>query len=131
MRPVVVADEVLDGRRSGRRPEAVLAARTMASVTSTAIGERLRALSRDPGKVYVAEGEDEAQARERCEAELSKARRIVERAYEAPLLSHSPMEPMNGLRSSATGRAELWVPTQVQSELRTEVAKRSASTKQQ
>jgi isoquinoline 1-oxidoreductase beta subunit len=120
---VVVADQfwtaqkALAGLKPSWRPG------PMASVTSTAIGERLRALSRDPGKVYVAEGEDEAQARERCENELSKARRIVERAYEAPLLSHSPMEPMNGTALVRNGRAELWVPTQVQSELRSEVAK--------
>jgi isoquinoline 1-oxidoreductase beta subunit len=61
--------------------------------------------------------------RQRCEAELTQARRIVERTYEAPLLSHSPMEPMNGTALVRDGRAELWVPTQVQSELRTEVAK--------
>src|SRR4030095_2677048 len=33
------------------------------------------------------------------------------------------MEPMNGTAFVRNGRAELWVPTQVQSELRTEVAK--------
>jgi isoquinoline 1-oxidoreductase beta subunit len=95
----------------------------MANVSSTAIGERLVALTREPGKVYVAEGQDESQVRERCETELGKARRIVERAYEAPLLSHSPMEPMNGTALVRNGRAELWVPTQVQSDLRTDVAK--------
>ncbi len=58
-----------------------------------------------------------------CEAELTKARRVVERTYEAPLLSHSPMEPMNGTALVRDGRAALWVPTQVQSDLRTDVAK--------
>jgi isoquinoline 1-oxidoreductase beta subunit len=87
------------------------------------IGERLRALTHEAGKGYVAEGEDETQVRERCEAEFVKARRVVERTYEAPFLSHSPMEPMNGTALVRNGRAELWVPTQVQSELRTTVAK--------
>src|SRR4029453_6929276 len=90
---------------------------------SAQIPEGLRALTREAGQVYVAEGQNEAQLRERCEAELSKARRVVERAYEAPLLSHSPMEPMNGTALVRNGRAELWVPTQVQSDLRTAVAK--------
>ena len=87
------------------------------------ISERLRALTHEAGKAYVAEGQDEAKVRERCEAELAKARRVVERTYEAPLLSHSPMEPMNGTAFVRDGRAELWVPTQVQSDLRTDVAK--------
>ena len=95
----------------------------MAGVASATIGEHLRALTRDPGKVFVAEGQDEAQVRASCEAELTRARRVVERTYEAPLLSHSPMEPMNGTALVLNGRAELWVPTQVQSELRTDVAK--------
>jgi isoquinoline 1-oxidoreductase subunit beta len=120
---VVVADQFWTAQKALAVLKPVWRPGAMASVTSTAIGERLRALTREPGKVYVAEGEDEAQARERCEAELTKARRIVERAYEAPLLSHSPMEPMNGTAFVRDGRAELWVPTQVQSELRTDVAK--------
>jgi isoquinoline 1-oxidoreductase beta subunit len=33
------------------------------------------------------------------------------------------MEPMNGTASVRAGRAELWLPTQVQSEIRTDVAK--------
>jgi isoquinoline 1-oxidoreductase beta subunit len=48
---------------------------------------------------------------------------VVERTYEAPLLSHSPMEPMNGTAIVRDGRAALWVPTQVQSDLRSDVAK--------
>jgi len=120
---VVVADQFWTAQKALAALKPVWRAGAMASVTSTAIGERLRALTREPGKVYVAEGEDEAQARERCETELGKAQRILERAYEAPLLSHSPMEPMNGTALVRNGRAELWVPTQVQSDLRTDVAK--------
>jgi isoquinoline 1-oxidoreductase subunit beta len=120
---VVVADQFWTAQKALAAVKPVWRPGAMASVNSAAIGERLRALTREPGKVYVAEGEDQAQARERCEAELTGARRIVERAYEAPLLSHSPMEPMNGTALVRNGRAELWVPTQVQSELRTEVAK--------
>jgi len=120
---VVVADQFWTAQKALAALRPVWRPGAMAGVNSTAIGERLRALTHEPGKVYVAEGEDEAQARERCEAELSRAQRIVERTYEAPLLSHSPLEPMNGTALVRNGRAELWVPTQVQSELRTVVAK--------
>jgi isoquinoline 1-oxidoreductase beta subunit len=120
---VVVADRFWTAQKALADLKPVWREGAMASVASAAISERLRALTREPGKVYVAEGEDEGQTRERCEAELVKARRVVERTYEAPLLSHSPMEPMNGTALVRNGRAELWVPTQVQSDLRTAVAK--------
>lgn len=120
---VVVADTFWTAQKALGDLKPVWRTGAMASVASTAISERLRTLTHESGKVYVAEGEDEAQARERCEAELVKARRVFERTYEAPLLSHSPMEPMNGTALVRNGRAELWVPTQVQSDLRTAVAK--------
>ena len=120
---VVVADSFWIAQKALRELKPVWRQSPMASVDSAQISERLRALTREAGKVYAAEGQDEAQLRERCEAELTKARRVVERTYEAPLLSHSPMEPMNGTAFVRDGRAALWVPTQVQSDLRTDVAK--------
>ena len=120
---VVVAENFWTAHKALADLKPVWQPGAMAGITSNAISQRLRALTNDPGKVYVAEGEDEAKARESCESELTKARRVVERAYEAPLLSHSPMEPMNGTALVRNGRAELWVPTQVQSDLRTAVAK--------
>jgi isoquinoline 1-oxidoreductase beta subunit len=120
---VVVADSFWIAQKALRELKPVWRPSPMASVDSAQISERLRALTREAGKVYAAEGQDEAQLRERCEAELTKARRVVERTYEAPLLSHSPMEPMNGTAFVRDGRAALWVPTQVQSDLRTDVAK--------
>jgi isoquinoline 1-oxidoreductase beta subunit len=120
---VVVADSYWIAQKALADLKPVWKAGPMATVASANIYDRLRSLTKDAGKVYVAEGQDEAQVRERCEAELAKAQRVVERTYEAPLLSHSPMEPMNGTALVRNGRAELWVPTQVQSELRTEVAK--------
>jgi isoquinoline 1-oxidoreductase beta subunit len=92
-------------------------------MSSPAIMQRLRELTRSDGTVYLAEGENEAAVRSRCAEGLAKAVRVIERTYEAPLLSHSPMEPMNGTASVRDGRAELWLPTQVQSEMKTEVAK--------
>lgn len=120
---VVVAESFWTAQKALADLKPVWRNGAMAGVTSTVISERLRALTLEPGKGYVAEGEDEAQVRARCEAEFAKAHRVVERTYEAPLLSHSPMEPMNGTALVRNGRAELWVPTQVQSELRTNVAK--------
>jgi len=120
---VVVADTFWTAHKALADLKPVWRPGAMANVASTSISERLRALTREAGKGYVAEGEDEAQVRARCEAELGKAKRVVERTYEAPLLSHSPMEPMNGTALVRDGRAELWVPTQVQSDLRKDVAK--------
>jgi isoquinoline 1-oxidoreductase subunit beta len=120
---VVVAENYWTAQKALAELKPVWRTGAMATVASPAISERLRALTKEPGKVYVPEGQDEAAAREQCEAELTKARRVVERTYEAPLLSHSPMEPMNGTAFVRDGRAELWVPTQVQSDLRTAVAK--------
>lgn len=120
---VVVAENFWTAQKALVDLKPVWRKAAMASVASSAISERLRALTHESGKGYVAEDEDEAQVRERCESELAKARRVVERTYEAPLLSHSPMEPMNGTALVRNGRAELWVPTQVQSDLRTAVAK--------
>ena len=120
---VVVADSFWVAQKALRELKPVWRQSPMASVDSAQISERLRALTREAGMVYAAEGQDESKLRETCEAELTKARRVVERTYEAPLLSHSPMEPMNGTAIVRDGRAALWVPTQVQSDLRSDVAK--------
>jgi isoquinoline 1-oxidoreductase beta subunit len=120
---VVVADNFWTAQKALGELKPVWTESPMASVRSAEISERLRALTLEAGKVYVNEGEDEAKIREQSESQFPKARRVVERTYEAPLLSHSPMEPMNGTAFVRDGRAELWVPTQVQSDLRTAVAK--------
>jgi isoquinoline 1-oxidoreductase beta subunit len=120
---VVVAESFWTAQKALADLKPVWRPGAMSNVVSSGISERLRALTHEPGKAYVAEGQDEAQVRERCKAELVKAQRVVERTYEAPLLSHSPMEPMNGTALVRDGRAELWVPTQVQSDLRADVAK--------
>ena len=90
---------------------------------SAEISTRLHALSREDGKAYLAEGQNEGEVRQRCTAGLAGSTRVIEQSYEAPLLSHSPMEPMNGTALVRNGRAELWLPTQIQSEMKTAVAK--------
>jgi isoquinoline 1-oxidoreductase subunit beta len=96
-----------------------------ATTSSTEILNKLHELTTLDGKAFVREGqrESEAELRQRCESALEKSARIVERTYQAPMLSHSPMEPMNATAHVVGGRAELWVPTQVQSDMKTAVAK--------
>ena len=94
-----------------------------AAANSAEISRRLRDLTTADGTAWVDEGRNEATLRADCETGFARASRVVERTYEAPLLSHSPMEPMNGTALVRDRRAELWLPTQVQSEMKTTVAK--------
>jgi isoquinoline 1-oxidoreductase beta subunit len=93
------------------------------TTSSAEIFKRLHELTAADGQLFVPQGQSEAELRQRCETALAKSARIVERTYQAPLLSHSPLEPMNATAFVGRGVAELWVPTQVQSEMKTEVAK--------
>ena len=94
-----------------------------AATSSTEIFKGLHELTTADGKIFVPQGQSEAELRQRCETALAKSARIVERIYQAPLLSHSPMEPMNATALVSRSSAELWVPTQVQSDMKTAVAK--------
>ena len=69
---VVVAESFWTAQKALGELKPVWRQSAMASVDSAQISERLRALTREAGKVYVAEGQDEAQLRERCEAELPR-----------------------------------------------------------
>src|SRR5207253_1520759 len=46
---------------------------------------------------------------------LASASKKIEAVYEAPYLSHAPMEPMNCTALVASDRCEIWAPTQMQS----------------
>jgi isoquinoline 1-oxidoreductase beta subunit len=72
---VVVADSFWIAQKALGELKPVWRQSPMASVDSAQISERLRALTREAGKVYAAEGQDEAKLRETCEAELTSARR--------------------------------------------------------
>jgi isoquinoline 1-oxidoreductase beta subunit len=93
-----------------------------ARISSEQISQRLHALLRDEGKASLREGESESEVRQQHQLGLQRAVRFTEATYEAPLLAHQTMEPMNATAWIRDGRAELWVPTQVQSELREAVA---------
>ena len=46
-------------------------------------------------------------------AELAKASKKIESIYEAPFLSHAPMEPMNCTALLKDGKCDVWVSTQM------------------
>lgn len=119
----VVARDYWSARTGLAALEPRWTASPMSAVSSDSIRASLRKDLDNPGKVFALEGENETQLRERCTAALATSDRIVEREYEAPLLSHSPLEPMNGTAHVTEREAVLWVPTQVQSQMRTSVAK--------
>ncbi|HEU4602128.1 MAG TPA: molybdopterin cofactor-binding domain-containing protein, partial [Steroidobacteraceae bacterium] len=90
---------------------------------SSGISRRLHDLLSEEGKLWVSEGLREQDIRDEHDRRMRTAARYVEATYEAPLLAHQTMEPMNATALVRDGRAELWVPTQVQSEMRAAVAK--------
>lgn len=53
----------------------------------------------------------------------ARGKEVVDRSYAVPLLSHSPMEPMNGTAHYKAGKVTLWLPTQAQDTARTLVAR--------
>jgi isoquinoline 1-oxidoreductase subunit beta len=59
----------------------------------------------------------------RVAAAFSSAHRTVEAEYRMPLLSHSPIEPMNAIARVTAGRCELWAPMQDQISMRDDLAK--------
>jgi isoquinoline 1-oxidoreductase subunit beta len=95
----------------------------LAGTNTKQIAEALRAATRQDGKISLAEGEKEAPVRAAHAAAIQKSQRTVERTYEVPLLAHATLEPMNATARVSNQSAELWVPTQVQSQMRTDVAR--------
>jgi isoquinoline 1-oxidoreductase subunit beta len=95
----------------------------LAGVNTAQIAESLRAATHQDGKISVAEGEKEPAVRAAYAGAIRGSNRTVERTYEVPLLAHATLEPMNATARVSTQSAELWVPTQVQSELRRDVAR--------
>ncbi|MCU1329700.1 MAG: aldehyde oxidase and xanthine dehydrogenase, molybdopterin binding, partial [Bryobacterales bacterium] len=68
-----------------------------------------------PGAVAKKEGD--------APAALASATRKIEAIYEAPYLSHAPMEPMNCTAVVNQSGCEIWAPTQMQSGGRSVAAK--------
>ena len=80
-----------------------------------AIGGVLREATTAEGAVGKVAG-DPAQA-------FAAASRVVEATYEAPFLAHLCMEPMNATVRIAGDRAEVWAPTQAETDTAVAVAK--------
>jgi isoquinoline 1-oxidoreductase subunit beta len=75
-----------------------------ASVSSASIRQMFADRAKQPGAVARKEGD--------AQAGLAKAAKKVEAVYEAPFLSHAPMEPMNCTVHARPDGAEAWCPTQ-------------------
>jgi isoquinoline 1-oxidoreductase beta subunit len=56
------------------------------------------------------------------EGALAAAHRVLEAAYEVPLLAHATMEPMNCTAHATRERCEIWAPTQNPASVRIAVA---------
>lgn len=76
-------------------------------VDSVQLGARYKELSRTPGNVAVARGDQKAMDG------IPAANRIVAE-YEFPYLAHTPMEPLNATVRFDGSAAEAWVPSQFQ-----------------
>ena len=74
---------------------------------SAQLWTRYKELSRTPGNVAVARGDDKAMD------SIPAAKRIIAE-YEFPYLAHTPMEPLNTTIRFDGNRAEAWVPSQFQ-----------------
>lgn len=68
---------------------------------------------------------DDAEARNSAEAVKAAMREAASQliaTFQAPLLSHAQMEPMNSTAWHHDGGMEIWAPTQQQADLRTDIA---------
>jgi isoquinoline 1-oxidoreductase subunit beta len=88
---------------------------TGASLTSENIMQSFAQQAAGPSPIARKEGNGAAG--------LANAAQKLEAVYEAPYLSHSPMEPMNCTADVHADGAEIWVPTQVQTAAQGSAAK--------
>ncbi len=77
-----------------------------ANLSSAGIRELFVNLAQKPGAVARHDGD--------VNAALANASKKIEAVYEAPYLSHAPMEPMNCTADVRPDSAEVWVSTQIQ-----------------
>ncbi len=59
----------------------------------------------------------------RVDAVFADAKDTIEREYQVPFLSHSPIEPMNATARVSSDGCELWAPMQNQSSMQIDVAR--------
>ncbi|MES2130257.1 MAG: molybdopterin cofactor-binding domain-containing protein [Pseudomonadota bacterium] len=84
----------------------------------------LRAAVEKGGTVYYGKtGPSAAERQQAYDSAAAKGAKVVEQVYSAPFLCHAPMEPMNATARVDADSAELWLPTQSQSNTQDHVAK--------
>jgi isoquinoline 1-oxidoreductase beta subunit len=93
-----------------------------ATLTSATLSQKLHRALTEPGNPYVPRNRAAKQIRTDNDRAFARAARVIEATYEVPLLAHATLEPMNATATVADGAAELWVPTQVQMQMRRDVA---------
>ncbi len=86
-----------------------------ANTSSATIRKTFADLAEKPGAVARKEGE--------AESVLSRSSRKIEAVYEAPYLSHAPMEPMNAVAHVRSDSCEVWAGTQIQTTARDTAAR--------
>ena len=79
------------------------------------------AIETDQGQLVANDAEARKSA-EGVKAAMRQAASQLIATYQAPLLSHAQMEPMNSTAWHHDGGMEIWAPTQQQADLRTDIA---------
>lgn len=78
-------------------------------LTTEQLTERLRKAAASEAAVVV-------ETRGQGAAALATAAKKVERTFDAPLVAHAPLEPLNSTATVKGGKVELWAPTQAATE---------------
>jgi len=86
----------------------------VASVNTPGIRKMFAEYAEQPGSVATKTGD--------TDAALAASAKKIEAVYEAPYLSHAPMEPMNCTAVVHPDRCEIWAPTQMQAGSRSTAA---------
>jgi isoquinoline 1-oxidoreductase subunit beta len=116
----VVAEDTWTAMEGRRALEVVWDEGPNANLTSEEITRRFaESMSRD-GAAARTQGD--------AKAALASASKKIEAVYQAPFLSHAPMEPMNATARIANGKVEVWTSSQMQTGAR-DVAAQSGGVK--
>lgn len=106
----VVADNTWNAMEGRRALQVQFDEGTLANLNSADIRKLFADLAEKPGAVARKTGD--------ALAALSEAGKKIEAVYEAPYLSHAPMEPMNCTADVRSDGCEIWAATQIQTSAR-------------
>jgi isoquinoline 1-oxidoreductase beta subunit len=121
---VVVADSYWAAKTGLEALKPAWTAGPLAGVSSADIFTKLRAIAAaGGGEPHLEKGVDPAAAKAAHAAAFGRAARRYSQTYEAPLLAHATMEPMNATAQVSGDGVTLWIPTQAQMDMRKDVAK--------